>query len=155
MAALASHEAVSIIHHPLIGNGREYLLATSLGGDIQSNDKHIGVTYLLAYGLLGESALETDIVPVAFVHMPRSRDLGIAVTKNYRPLGVALNDKVVGPLEHQHRKHTPSDLIDQGRIIERQSLLDIGERENVFSKLNNIHSKRSLRGGSVSPGAVF
>lgn len=90
--------------------------------------------------VVGERAVEVELVPVLFVHVPCASDFGILVAQFYGVVGLALEYEPFGVLQVNHRKDAPSDAKGKGGFVEGEVLGGEREGEAICSDGFNIHS---------------
>lgn len=91
------------------------------------------------YEVIGEVAVEVELVPVFFVHVPGACDFGMAVAQFYGVVGLALEYEPFGVLKVEHRKDAPSDAKGKGGLVEGEVLGGEGQGEAIFAYGFDVH----------------
>ena len=91
------------------------------------------------YEVIGECAVEVELVPVLFVHVQGACDFGMAVAQFYGVVGLALEYEPFGALKVEHCKDAPSDAKGKGGFVEGEVFGGQGEGEAVCSYAFDVH----------------
>ena len=137
-------QPLGIVYHTLSGSYDKKLITTLAGRYVLTYNYEIGVAYLGPEKAIAQLTDDTHVVPMALVEVECGRNLHVPITQEQRSIWVGLHGKVIRAAERYHRKDTTRHLIHERVVIERQRLLDLGQREAVFTKRNYIHRYNNI-----------